>query len=652
MPKFRDNATERLFPLADSFGRRSKIWRRDLTTVIDETAGALDQPIAAGESRLEVSVSPAAIRIVFALMVAGAALIAARAFQVQVVAGGRYLAMSEGNRSRIERLTPERGIIYDRGGAALVRNVPSFTAAITPENLPLEASARLLVLARLAEILAITPQEIEETLKTFGKYPTLPVSIGRELTHEQAILLRIEADKLPGLTLQTGSRREYLTASARSLSHVLGYEGRMTDADIAAAGPDYLPTDKIGRTGVERSYESVLRGRPGERRVEVDAGGRIKKVLAEEPGAAGKNIVLTIDLDLQRQAERSLQTTLKKFGKARGSVIVMKPSTGEILALVNEPDFDNNLFAKGISSEEYRKLAEDRNTPLFARAIAASLPSGSTFKPVIAGAALEEGTITPATSVLSTGGITYGAWFFPDWKAGGHGPTNVTKAIAESVNTFFYAIGGGYDRIVGLGPERIAEYASRFGFGSTLGIDLPGEGAGFLPSKEWKERVKNEPWYIGDTYHIAIGQGDILVTPLQVAAMTAVFANGGTLYKPHVVAATTSVDGDREPVAAAAIRTEVLGRNSIEVVRRGMRQTVTAGSGRGLADLPVAVAAKTGTAQWNSDKPNHAWFTSFAPYDQPEIVVTTMIEEGEEGSRTAAAVAKEIYAWYFGGRRK
>jgi penicillin-binding protein 2 len=376
-----------------------------------------------------------------------------------------------------------------------------------------------------------------------------------------------------------------------------------------------------------------------------------KRIIAEEPSVPGDNLILAIDLDLQKRAEEALKRSLHAARQTRGSVIVMQPKTGEVLALVSLPAFDNNAFAKGIDQETYAKLLADKDRPLFPRAIAASLPSGSTFKPAIAAAALEEHVVTPATTVHSTGGISYGAWFFPDWKPGGHGTTDVRKAIAESVNTFFYAVGGGYDKIKGLGPERIATYARKFGFGEQSGIDLPSEGAGFVPTPEWKKQAKGEQWYIGDTYHLAIGQGDLLVTPLQIAEMTAVFANGGSLVRPHVVSAVAKADGTRVDRQPEIITKQVVSPETIKVVREGMRRTVEAGSARSFNTLPIEVAAKTGTAQWKSGAPTHAWFTSFAPFADPELVITVSVEEGGEGSSIAAPVAKDLYAWYYGGRK-
>lgn len=603
-----------------------------------------------GSGYVGLAVGAAKCKAFFGVIAVVMIALALRDWQMQVLRHDTYVRQAEGNRSRTVLVPVERGVVYDRNGIPLVRNVPNFTASIVPADLPKDPSARMDAIGRLAAILAITPEDIDAKLGEFSKYPAAAVTVGEHLTHDQAVLARIESARAPGVSLDVTTRREYPdTDKVRSLSHILGYEGRATQAEIDRAdGQSYVPTDLIGKTGLEREYEQTLRGSYGRKRVEVDALGRQKKVISEDLGEPGRNLVLSIDLDLQKQAEQALDAALKASGRKRGSAVVSDPGTGEVLALVSEPAFDANLFAKGISADDYRKLSEDQDHPLFPRAISASLPSGSVFKMIVASAALQEGVITPSTSFLSTGGIHVDKWFFPDWKAGGHGLTNVTKALAESVNTFFYIVGGGKDDFPGLGVDRITSYARKFGLGSPLGLDLPGEGAGFLPSKQWKERVKGEKWYIGDTYHLAIGQGDLLVTPLQINEVTTIIANGGKRIRPRIVNAVTSDDGARVENPPEVLDPQVVEASAIGEVRKGMRAAVTSGSARSLGDLPVAVAAKTGTAQWKSGAPNHAWFTSFAPYDKPRIAVTVMIEEGGEGSAFPAQAAKRIYAWYFG----
>ena len=265
---------------------------------------------------------------------------------------------------------------------------------------------------------------------------------------------------------------------------------------------------------------------------------------------------------------------------------------------------------------------------------------------------MEEGVINENTSFLSTGGLRIGEWFFPDWKAGGHGTTNVRSAIAFSVNTFFYYIGGGYGDFKGLGLTGLVKYSKLFGLGDLTGIDLNGEAAGFVPTSAWKETTKNEPWYIGDTYHFAIGQGDVLVTPLQVANYTAALANGGILYQPHLVSKILDSNNQVvQEILPKVIRKDFISAQNMNIVREGMRQTVVSGSGRYLNSLPVSAAGKTGTAQWSSKKANHAWFIGFAPYENPELAITVLVEEGVEGSTIAVPIAYDIFNWYFSNKK-
>ncbi len=649
MPADKNNGTGPAAPFSlydgeGSFGRLSQAPSAVIEDVPDENAGQ-----ASGAAYLGLSVSDLRIRIFFAIIGAALLFVFLRAIQVQVFQGEHYRQLAEGNRSRVEWQPSKRGIIYARDGSALVRNVPDFTATISPADLPKNQAERKRLIARVAEIVQGAPIDIENAVADPKIGPLGAVVVGEHLSHDQAVLIQIENGKYPAVALNMGTRREYSdTDKVNSLSHIIGYEGRVTPSDVTTANSSYLASDLIGKSGLERSYEGLLRGSYGKTVLEIDAAGNKKSTISEEGPVDGSDLVLSVDVGLQKQAEQFLKDGLRAAGKTRGSLIVMQPQTGEILAMVSEPAFDSNSFARGISAADFQKLSDNPDRPLFPRAIAAALPSGSTFKPIIAAAALQEKLITPETTVLSTGGIQVNKWFFPDWKAGGHGETNVTKALAESVNTFFYAIGGGWQDIAGLGVDRIIAYARKFGMGSKLGVDLAGEGAGFLPSKDWKKQAKGESWYVGDTYHLAIGQGDLLVTPLQIAEMTSVFANGGKLIRPRVVNAVTTSDGGRRLIAPDVIDPQVVSPDVVDTVRRGLRQTVTAGSARSFDTLPVAVAAKTGTAQWSTTKPTHAWFTSFAPYNDPKVVVTVVIEEGGEGSQTAAAVARRFYAWYFG----
>jgi penicillin-binding protein 2 len=379
----------------------------------------------------------------------------------------------------------------------------------------------------------------------------------------------------------------------------------------------------------------------------------MKKIINEEPAQDGHNLLLSIDLELQQKAEEILRAHLEKNKIEKASLIIINPNNGEVLTMISYPYYDNNDFAQGIKTEAYQELLNNPSQPLFNRAVSGEFPSGSTIKPIFAAGALQEGVISENTSFLSNGGLWIGRWFFPDWRAGGHGLTNVRSAIANSVNTFFYYIGGGYGDFVGLGLDGLVKYSRLFGLGEKTGIDMSGEAAGFVPTREWKEEAKNEAWYIGDTYHFAIGQGDVLATPLQVANYTSVFANGGTLYKPRLVSKILdSSNNVVEDIKPEVVRENFIDEYNMNVVREGMRQTVTSGSARYLNSLPIEVAAKTGTAQWSTVKDTHAWFIGFAPYKNPELAFAILLEEGGEGSSTAAPIAYDILKWYFQEKHK
>ncbi len=434
--------------------------------------------------------------------------------------------------------------------------------------------------------------------------------------------------------LEVSSYRRYVTDNIPSLSHVLGFTGIISAEEYAnREDKSYRRFDVIGKQGIEKYFEQELRGTFGEETIEVDALGKAERIIAKVDPIDGQNITLTIDSELQAFIENSITDHLSRYQATKASVVVMDPSSGEVLALVSYPAYDANLFIGGIDEASYQALLNDPDQPLFPRASAGEFPSGSVIKPVYAAAALMEGIITTKTSFLSVGGFYIGPYYFKDWKAGGHGVTDIYHAIADSVNTFFYIIGGGNETFNGLGLDRLMSYADKFGFGEQSGIDLPGEADGFLPSKQWKEETYGERWYIGDTYNVAIGQGNFIVTPLQIARSIAVFANGGYLVRPKLVA--------KEEEAPQIVPME-----TVQIIRDAMRETVTNGTAMILQDLPVSVAGKTGTAQWSSTKVPHAWFTGFAPYENPSLVVTVLVEEGSD-DYLAVPIAKDIFDWWF-----
>ncbi|HWR00062.1 MAG TPA: penicillin-binding protein 2 [Candidatus Methylomirabilis sp.] len=574
---------------------------------------------------------------VFACLVLGG--LVARAGWMQFGQGEAWNMRANANRFRVDVLPARRGIIRDRNGVILAENVPAFAVRMRLSDLPRAPDDRAQTIATVARMIGLTSDDILQNLHATGTEPDEWVDVARDVAYERAVALEVKLPELTGVALVTAAKRRYPdTAATPSLAHILGYVGVVSPAEYADRKDlGYRRNDEIGKTGVEASYESVIRGIAGERRVEVDAIGHPRAVVGDEAPVDGKDVTLTIDAGLQQDVEAALRRGLVQARVKRGSAVLMNARDGSLLAIVSLPAYDDNIFAGKVSSTAYRNLAENEDHPLFPRAWAGQFPSGSTIKPLIATAALAEGIITPNTTVNSVGGITVGPWFFPDWAAGGHGLTNVRKAIAWSVNTFFYYVGGGHDAFIGLGVDRLTKWMRVFGLGSRLGLDLPGEAQGHVPSQAWKQETKGERWYIGDTYNLSIGQGDLLVTPLQLARVTATIANGGALVVPHVVMSSGTRDVvklDASPLVFAT-------------VRQGMRETVTYGSGRRLNALPFPVAGKTGTAQWRSDKPNHAWFTGYAPANDPQVVVTVLLEEGGEGSAYAVPVAGEILkAWY------
>ncbi len=563
----------------------------------------------------------------------------ARAGWMQVARGAEFRQQAEANRLRQTSLLPRRGIIRDRQGRILADNIPRFQVTMTPVGLAADVAEMESDVSLAARVLGRSVHDLLPIAYATGTTRDEANVIAEQITYRQAMDFTIVWPDLQGFALEVAARRRYPWGEEiPSLSHVLGYVGKLSPEEYAERRDSgYRRADEIGKSGLERGYEPLMRGALGVRTSEVDAHGRVKALVREEEAIDGQDLSLALDLDLQRATEQALVSGLERAEAQRGSAIAMDPRTGEILAAVSWPSYDNNIFSGGVSSTVYQALVEDELQPLFPRAWAGTYPSGSTVKIVISVAALAEKIVSANTNILSTGGIGVGPWFFPDWRPGGHGLTNVRQAIAWSVNTFYYTVGGGYESFVGLGVDRLADWFQRFGLGAPTGLDVPGERSGLVPTREWKEETKGERWFVGDTYNLSIGQGDLLVTPLQVAAYTAAVANGGYLVEPHFGrTGTTTERGER--LAEASV---------IETVRLGMRDCVTLGSCRALSAMPVPIAGKTGTAQWHSEKDYHAWFTSFAPFDDPEIVVTVLLEEGGEGSETAVPVAKEIlHAWW------
>ncbi len=569
-----------------------------------------------------------------------------RVFYLDIIKGSYYAELSRDNRIRMVILKAPRGKIFDKFGNILVNNAPSVDAVIVPSDLPEDSSERNSVIEKIASILGLEKDKILSFVNNQPKKSVSAVLIKENIDQDQILILAEKHKQLPGLVLENSGIRKY--ENGLIFSSFVGYDGKITKNELDV-NPRYYMTDYIGKAGLEKQYEKELRGAHGSRQVEVDSMGNIKKDLGVINPEPGSDLILNIDEGLQKKIFDSLTVYLEKSNTKTAAAVAIDPRTGGVLAMVSFPGYDNNLFAKGISSNEYRELIEDKNLPLFNRAVNGEYPPGSTLKPAVAVAALAEGIITPETTVNDSNGAIYvGAWRFGDWKT--HGTVDMKKAIAESCDVYFYALGGGYGGIGGLGMDRMKKYENLFGFGEMTGIDLPSEKSGFIPSEQWKKDVVGEKWYIGDSYHSAIGQGFITATPLQLANYTAAIANGGTLYSPRLVNKIKKSNGEEKIIRSEIIRKDFVSGEILKVVKEGMRQTVTEGSARSLNTLPVEVAGKTGTAQFGTENKTHGWFISFAPYENPEIAMVVLAEGGGEGSSSGVPVTKEVFDWYFSKR--
>ena len=596
-------------------------------------------------------------RMLLALVFFGLCILGLRLIFLQVIKGPEYQALAEGNKLRTQYVLAPRGLILDRFGEVIAANVPSFEVVVLSPDLPKDLVEFKSNLTKVSEILARSYDELLEKIKVMDQNSYQAQTLVEDITKEQALILIGQGGELKGFGVQNNPIRDYKEAPI--FAHLSGYVGKITEEELTAnQNQGYILNDYIGKTGIEYQYENYLRGSLGKRQTEIDAGGNFKKTLAEVPAVAGRNVGLNIDFGLQKQIYESLIRMMKSRGTKRAAAVAINPQTGEVLALLSLPAFDNNSFAKGISNDDYQAIINDANTPLLNRVVSGAYPPGSTIKPMLAVAALTEGVVTPQTKILDDGVIFVGAYSFYGYERTGLGVMDIYSAIARSSDIYFYSIGGGNPKSVvkeGLGPERIAEYFRKFHLGQTLGIDLPNEKPGLVPDPAWKDQVRGESWYLGDTYHESIGQGDVLTTPLQVNSWTATIANGGKIMQPYLLKEVKDKNGQ----AVALGKPQVLAENIfdpkfIKVAQDGMRQAVTDGSARALAGLSLAIAGKTGTAQFDARNLSltHAWFTSYAPANDPQIALTILVESGGEGSTTAGPIAKKNYHFFYSNSYK
>ncbi len=557
---------------------------------------------------------------------------------LQLGAHELYAARADENRVRLRAVAPNRGLILDRHGRVLAENQPAYRLVVVPERTPgLDET-----IERLAELVEISPEELrrfQQQRHRSRRFEAL--TLKSNLNENQVARLAIERHRLPGVEVEPYLTRHY--PHAELLAHVIGYVGRIDTRDLQRLDRDqYRATSHVGKTGIERHYEHLLHGAPGFERVETNAQGRVLRLLDRGNPTPGQTLMLTLDLDLQEAAVEAL-------GQRAGAVVALDVRTGDVLALVSHPGFDPNLFVHGISQTNYNLLLTNHQRPLFNRFLSGGYEPGSTIKPFVALAALESGVITPSTRYFSRGSFQLPGHSrrYRDWRRGGHGWVDLDAALAESVNTYFYQVA------VDLGIDRISRELALFGFGRSTGLDLPGENNGVLPSRAWKRATLGEAWFPGETVITGIGQGFTVVTPMQLAHATAAFAGRGVTAQPSLI-------GGGEP-----LRMVIHSEATWDAVFRGLESVVhgPTGTARAIASqMPVRMGGKTGTAQVfgvpddfeanfvrdHDERPehlrNHALFIGFAPFDDPAIAISVVVEHGGGGSRIAAPVAAAVLA--------
>jgi len=579
--------------------------------------------------------------------------------RMQVFEADRYQAKAENNRLRELQVLPLRGLIYDRNGTPLVQNVANYTAIITPADLPTKNEEE--VFDRLSEVLKMSSQDIAQKVreKRENGNPYEAVVIKDELDRDTALILKELTPNLPGVELQVEARRSYPTGELTA--DVVGYVGRISEEEYASLQPrGYILNDQVGKTGVELTYEDVLRGTPGKELAEVDASGRQMDVLDTRAAQSGQSVTLTIDLDLQRKVTDALREFMGTSDNA--TAVVMDVRSGEILAMVSLPGFDNNLFSRAISQQELDALLSQPGKPLVNHAIAEMYAPGSTFKTITGLAALQEGVAKTDTVITSKGYITVAneynpdiVYYFRDWAV--LGPLDFYRGVAMSSDVYFYYLAGGKadEGFRGLGEERLARYARFFGLGEASGVDLPGESPGLVPDAQWKERNWGEAWYVGDTYSFGIGQGYLALTPLQLVNAVATIANGGDLLRPRLVQEIQDDHGNTVATFGSEVRRQVpVSSDYLAVMREAMRQSVDSGVASSAAVPGLAIAGKTGTAEFGEQHADgkydtHGWFVGFAPFDNPQIAVVVFVERGG-GFQNAAPAAARIFDYYFNRR--
>ncbi len=574
-------------------------------------------------------------------------------FFLQLSSHEYYSTLSENNRIQIQAIRPNRGLIYDRTGLIVAENVPNYRLEITPERV----SDLAKTLNQLSEYLTISAADIEHFQRRLTRsrsFESVPLRF--DLNSTDVARFSVVKHQFPGVNIATSSRRRYPFGPLAA--HAIGYVGRITDADLDKNNKaNYSATVTIGKTGIERLHEKKLHGTVGYKHVEVNVQGRVLRTLETTPPTAGNNLFLTINMKLQRAVENAL-------GDFSGSIVVMAPKTGEILAMVSKPAFDLNLFTLGISQKDYQQLINNTEVPLFNRALSGLYPPGSTIKPLIALAGLDSGLQTPKGQIFCPGYYTLSNddRRYRDWKKSGHGLVNLDKAITQSCDVLFY------DLALRLGIDRISPILKSFGLGEITGVDKTAEATGTLPSRQWKRQTHNKPWYPGETLITGIGQGYMTMTPIQLASMTATIANRGKRLRPRLLHAIQDSSNNLLQLIEPELQEDILLNpahfafivDSMEHVTHKYFGTAR----RAFANVDYQVAGKTGTSQvfgiaqgakydsktLQKKLHDHALFIGFAPIDKPEVAIAVIAEHGGSGGSIAAPIARKVLDAYFSGK--
>ncbi|MGH8398953.1 MAG: penicillin-binding protein 2 [Gammaproteobacteria bacterium] len=579
--------------------------------------------------------------------------VVARLFYLQIISHEHYVTLAEGNRLRNEPVTPPRGLIYDRNGVLLAENRPSYELDIIPEQVP-DLEATIAALGKVVEIRAQDLKLFYNLLKT--KRPFQPLPIRSNLSETEVARFAVDRQNFPGVDIRATLMRYYPLGQAAA--HVVGYTGIISADEMASLDPDqYNNTSQVGKIGIEGAYENLLHGSAGMRQVETDAAGRAVRTVSYTPPVPGSNLYLSLDMRLQETAEKAL-------GDYNGAVVAIDPRNGEVLALVSTPSFDPNQFVGGISPDEFTKLNTSPDQPLFNRALRGQYPPGSTIKPFLALAALDYGVVNPFKDLMCPGYFYLPSNPNPyrDWKRGGHGEIDLPNAITQSCDVYFYTVA------MKLGIDRIHDYlTTQLGFGEPSGIDLMGERDGVVPSPAWKRKTLHQPWYLGDLVIVGIGQGYLLVTPLQLADGVSAIAMHGERFVPHLLHAIgnplSGVIRDTPPKALQPVQESY--PNAWSIIVQAMKNVVATQEGtahRIGIGAKYSIGGKTGTAQVHrkrlgvfgeedeSDIPkrfrDNALFIAFAPVQNPKIAVAVVVEHGGGGATTAAPIARQVMDEY------